>query len=378
MHQQISACRLCGNTELLEVLDLGMQAVNDVFPKARTQLVAAAPLKLVKCTGDETVCGLLQLAHTHTTGDSYGSTEGWPSVRQNPHPRKGVEKLVPGRAAMSKADAADPIECIVPLVEPRDGARSQSPRQDGRTIMRSLSALSSEGRPLEFLERVREALGSHGVWVMQERYMPYILQRNSYDSIGHQHLAYYALKQIRWMAQQVGLKIIGVGLNPAGAGSVAIALAGRESPYEDSPAVERVLDEEAREGLHTLYPYECFAKRVIAGLTLLRAFLDRARYAGKSVCALGASRSGNVILQCCHATQADIEKIGEIDSGKIGAFTPGTLLPIVLEEEVLERRPSFLLVLPWHLREIFLAKSCLADCNLLFPLPRLEIVRAGS
>jgi NDP-4-keto-2,6-dideoxyhexose 3-C-methyltransferase len=284
---------------------------------------------------------------------------------------------LPEGAAIRRADAVDFIECIEPHSGLRCGATTQSPYQDRRMVMTSLSALSSEERPLELLERVREALGSDGVWVMQERYVPYILQRNSYDSIGHQRPAYYALKQIRWMACKAGLRIIGVALNPARAGSVAIALARRESRYGDSPAVERLLDEEAREGLHTLHPYECFAKRVIAGLKLLRTFLDRARAAGKSVCALGASKSGNVILQCCQATEADIERIGEIDSGKIGAFTPGTLLPIVLEDEVLESKPSFLLVLPWHLRETFLTKSRLAGCNLLFPLPRLEVVRAA-
>lgn len=191
-------------------------------------------------------------------------------------------------------------------------------------------------------------------------------------------MAYDALKQIKWMARKIGLKIVGVDLSrAASAGTAGFALASRESPYEESSAVESVLDEEAREGLHTSFPYDCFAKRVMAGISLLRAFLDRARDAGKTVPALGASKSGNVILQCCHAAAEDIEKVGEIDSGKVGAFTPGTLLPIVPEDEVLESKPNFLLVLPWHLRGAFLAKPRLAGCNLVFGLPRLEVVRAG-
>ena len=47
-----------------------------------------------------------------------------------------------------------------------------------------------------------------------------------------------------------------------------------------------------------------------------------------------------MILQGCHATEADIQIVGEIDLGKVGAFTRGNLLPIVLEEEVLARRPA--------------------------------------
>src|SRR5687767_14459395 len=102
MHQPTSACRLCGNTELVEVLDLGWQAVNDVFPRARTQHVTAAPLKLVKCNGDETVCGLLQLAHTHKNDESSGRTDsplsvasGWPSTRHDSQLRKRLERVMP-------------------------------------------------------------------------------------------------------------------------------------------------------------------------------------------------------------------------------------------------------------------------------------------
>lgn len=384
MHRKISTCRVCGNAELVEVLDLGMQTANDVFPTVTTQRVAAAPLKLVKCTGDETVCGLLQLAHHHDACVSHGRTvchtdsaQGWPSVRQDPLLCKIMKRFSSGAALMAEAAAADFARYIEPAAGSLYEAAMRPPLQDGRVIMTSLSVLSSQERPLEFLGQVREALDRQRVCVIQERYMPYLLQRNSYDSIRHQIVAYYALKQIRWMAQKVGLRIIEIEMNRAGAGIAAIALARQESPYESSSDVESLLDEEAREGLHTSYPYECFAKRVMTGLTLLREFLDRAREAGKSVCALGASKSGNVILQCCHATAADIDKVGETDSRKVGAFTPGTLLPIVYEEEVVESKPDFLLVLPWHLRGTFLAKSRLAGCNLLFPLPKLEVVRAG-
>jgi NDP-4-keto-2,6-dideoxyhexose 3-C-methyltransferase len=35
----------------------------------------------------------------------------------------------------------------------------------------------------------------------------------SYDTVCHEHLEYYALKQIKWMVDRVGMKIIDVVLN---------------------------------------------------------------------------------------------------------------------------------------------------------------------
>ena len=42
-----------------------------------------------------------------------------------------------------------------------------------------------------------------------------MISQNSYDTICHEHLEYYALEQINWLAEQVGLKIIGVDFNNA-------------------------------------------------------------------------------------------------------------------------------------------------------------------
>src|SRR5262245_14548164 len=79
MYQKIDRCRICGNRELVEVLDLGVQALTGVFPKTRTQPVTAGPLKLVKCTEHDDACGLLQLQHTYDLKELYGENYGYRS-----------------------------------------------------------------------------------------------------------------------------------------------------------------------------------------------------------------------------------------------------------------------------------------------------------
>src|SRR5579864_1422987 len=79
MYQKIESCRICGNRELVEVLDLGTQALTGVFPRTREQTVPAGPLRLVKCTGGGHCCGLLQLQHTYSLGELYGENYGYRS-----------------------------------------------------------------------------------------------------------------------------------------------------------------------------------------------------------------------------------------------------------------------------------------------------------
>jgi hypothetical protein len=138
--------------------------------------------------------------------------------------------------------------------------------------------------------------------------------------------------------------------------------------------VQRILDEERESGLHTLVPYERFAERVAASRDELVSFVKNAVASGKSVAALGASTKGNVLLQYCGFTEADIFAVGEVNEDKFGALTPGTWLPIISEQALLDRKPDYLLVLPWHFRKFFVANQRFSEVQLVFPLPKLEVV----
>jgi len=92
------------------------------------------------------------------------------------------------------------------------------------------------------------------------------------------------------------------------------------------------------------------------------------------VAALGASTKGNVLLQYCGLTDKEISFVGEVNAEKFGCFTPGTWIPIIPENDLLQSKPDYLIVLPWHFKKFFLANQKLKYTKLVFPLPNLEIV----
>ena len=100
-----------------------------------------------------------------------------------------------------------------------------------------------------------------------------------------------------------------------------------------------------------------------------------AKREGKRVCGLGASTKGNVILQYCGFGLDDIEMIGDVNTDKHGALTPGTWIPIEAEEIVLESKPDYLIVLPWHFKDYFLSSPKYKGRDLVFPIPSLEIIQ---
>ena len=123
-----------------------------------------------------------------------------------------------------------------------------------------------------------------------------------------------------------------------------------------------------------MQPYHEFAQRVLRSRQDLLAFIAKAHAEGKTVAVLGASTKGNVLLQYCGLTTKEVDFVGEVNSEKFGCYTPGTWIPIIPEQELLAKKPDYMIVLPWHFRNFFLSNKKLSGANLVFPLPRVEVV----
>ena len=95
MYKEITKCRICGNSDLLPILDLGEQALTGVFPKDRNEVVTSGPLALVKCNdeGNSARCGLVQLKHSYRLDELYGHNYGYRSGL-NPSMVRHLEEIV--------------------------------------------------------------------------------------------------------------------------------------------------------------------------------------------------------------------------------------------------------------------------------------------
>jgi hypothetical protein len=410
--KKLEKCRICGNDELVVVLDLGVQALTGVFPQSRSQKVTSGPLQLVKCMGGDEVCGLLQLQHSYDLSEMYGLNYGYRSgLNQSmiEHLHGKIRKILP-RVQLS-ADSLvidigsndsttlqaypgtvrnlvgiDPTGVkfshyypphikLIPDFFSANRVREAYGSKKAAVIT-SFSMFYDLEDPLAFMQDVFDSLDDEGIWVFEQSYMPTMLEKNSYDTVCHEHLEYYALKQIQWMARKTGLTIVDVEFNDVNGGSFSIVAAKTGSRQaQNATPIEPLLESERKLGLDALKPYAEFAARTNASRESLVGFIDSAIQAGKTVSALGASTKGNVVLQFCGLDEKRIRQVGEVNESKFGCFTPGTLIPIVPEIELLKASPDHLLILPWHFRSFFEKSAHLRGRNLLFPLPKLETVR---
>lgn len=404
-------CRICGNTELIPVVDLGEQYLTGVFPHHNVaSTLTKGPLRLVKCHGGLESCGLIQLEHSYDLNEMYGNNYGYRSglnASMVRHLHTKVARILE-RTNLNAGDlvvdigsndgttlAAYPSDLLLVGIDPTgDKFRSYYaehielipdyfsanllakafPFKKAKVIT-SFSMFYDLENPIEFAHQIASVLdAAEGIWVFEQSYMPLMLERTAYDTICHEHLEYYGLKQIVWIANKAGLKIIDVELNDVNGGSFSVVAAHRGSKYHDiDGVVDRLLASEEAAGLLGLEPYQAFSRRTEESRDRLRDFVANARLDGKRICGLGASTKGNVVLQYCGFNTNDIAVIGDVNPEKYGALTPGTWIPIEDEAKVLSSNPDYLLVMPWHFRDFFIKSPIFRGRNLVFPLPCLEI-----
>jgi NDP-4-keto-2,6-dideoxyhexose 3-C-methyltransferase len=228
------------------------------------------------------------------------------------------------------------------------------------------------------MKEVASVLANDGVWVFEQSYLDSMLRTNSYDTICHEHLEYYGLKQIRRMTEAAGLKIMNVTFSEANGGSFRVTVSHQDSPYPENTALlQSILEKEDRAGLYSLNTYAKFAARVVEHKKMVLQFFARAKAERVRVLGYGASTKGNVLLQYCGVGTRDLACIADVNEDKFGSFTPGTLIPIVSEATAHQMKPDCFFVLPWHFRAGILQRESAfrkAGGKLVFPLPELEIV----
>jgi NDP-4-keto-2,6-dideoxyhexose 3-C-methyltransferase len=410
---EITKCRICGNNALDEIIDLGNQCLTGVFPRSRSQKVEKSPLRLVKCSESARgACGLLQLRHSHDPKGMFGNNYGYRSGL-NPEMVSHLHRKVDSLLELVDLQRGDlvvdigsndgtllsgypkPLGLRLVGVDPagRKFLKYYPPDSElisefftsetvGKfvgnqhaKVITSIAMFYDLESPFSFMQNIYDTLADDGIWHFEQSYMPSMLANNSYDTICHEHLEYYGLKQIKWLTDRANFKIIGVKSNGVNGGSFAVTVAKKNSRYgECSTEISEMLSTEKVQGLSEASPYLKFAKQVHNHKRELRNFVKTSRLQHKRVFGLGASTKGNVILQYCGFSEEDIEFIGDVNPEKFGCYTPGTGIPIISEQEAVKRQPNFFLILPWHFRSYFMSnRAKYGDSALVFPLPNLTV-----
>lgn len=399
-------CRLCKNTELIDIIDLGDQLITSRFPDVGDTTTPSNLIVLVMCES----CKLVQLKHTTESSELYEHQYGYRSGISNTMRQhlSDYQQDVLSKISLSKGDIVVDIGSndattlnYYPDTVRRigvDPTGKQFESYYGKVellptyftyenfhqtygdikckVVSSISMFYDLPDPVKFAKDIYSILADDGIWTCEQSYLPTMLKQNSMDTICHEHLEYYSLHQIKDIADRANLKIIDVQFNGCNGGSFRVYFAKKSNENQsESPLIDTILQREVDEGVLEVVTYKSFMDRCQAEVQKLCDFLKLINGQNKEMWIYGASTKGNCLLQYAELGPSDMKYAVERNPKKIGKMT-STGIPIIGEEKMRANPPQYLLVLPWHFRDEIIKredKFLSEGGQLVFPFPKFEI-----
>jgi SAM-dependent methyltransferase len=208
----------------------------------------------------------------------------------------------------------------------------------------------------DFVEGFGIILNPDGVATFEFPHLLNLIRELQFDTIYHEHFSYLSLLAVENVLAHAGLRAFDVEELPTHGGSLRLFVCHKAASYIETKRLATLRDGERANGLNRFDGYQGFAAKVEGVRQGFLAFLEAARKEGKTVAAYGAAAKGNTFLNVCGVTAKDILFVFDRSAAKQGRFLPGSHIPILAPEAISEKRPDYLVILPWNLREEIMAQ----------------------
>jgi hypothetical protein len=404
-----ASCRLCGERGLRLILDLGAMPLSDGFLQ-REQLDEPEPLfplELAMCPA----CSLVQIVESVPADVLFDSEYPYySSVSETmvSHCRRHAQELIDERQLDDRSLVIEiasndgymlrnfvarsvPVLGIDPAPGPALEARERGVptlnkffgqelasdlRAAGRraSVLIGNNVLAHASDTNDFAAGIRTLLAEQGIAVLEFPYVRDLVEQCEFDTIYHEHHCYFSLHTAAALFARHGLHVTGVQRLPVHGGSLRVRV---EHAPRANGSVEQLLAEEQQIGLTTPDFYLAFARRVQEVCRVLRFLLEEKMRSGATIAGYGAAAKGTILLNCLGVNTRMIEFVVDRNVHKQGRWVPGVRIPVLPPEALEERRPDYVLLLPWNLREEILAQQAefrQRGGRFIIPLPEPMVV----
>lgn len=386
----MAECRFCGRVLHDVVIDLGASPLSNAYvpPERHMDMEPFYPLKVWFCPQ----CGLVQLeeftspdaifsdydyfssysdtwlAHAqryveHMTSDyDIGKDSQVVEIASNDgyllqyFLQKGIRALGVEPAANVAAVAREKGVPTENAFFGENTARELKEKGYAADLMLGNNVLAHVPDINDFVEGFHVLLKPDGFMTVEFPHLLNLVRETQFDTIYHEHFSYLSLTTVQKIFASHGLQVFHVEELSTHGGSLRVFACREERPRAVSSMVENVLERERAAKLTDFSGYREFAGASLKIKLDLLEFLISARRENKKVCGYGAAAKGNTLLNYAGVRHDLIEAVADRNPHKQGKYLPGSRIPVLSPEKMLEQRPDYVLILPWNLKEEVMAQ----------------------
>lgn len=410
MVRQRGTCRLCGSSDVPEVLALADAPAGDslVTPGAEMESRPLVPIRLCLCRS----CGNVQTSHVvapevlyrtyvYRTSVTLGLVEHFDwyaadviSRRLVPagalvvdvgsndgtllksFKKRGMKVLgVEPATNIAAVSTAEGIETVNDFFS-ASLAKKLKAERGAANVVTANSVTANIDDLSDFMAGVREILAPGGVFVAETGYVLDLVEKGLFDNIYHEHLSYFGVRPLSRFFRKEGMELIDVVRVPSKGGSIILTaqLAGGSRSPSSAVSDLDALEKERKVGEEG--PYKEMSQRLDEAKAALGDLISRARTSGKRVAAYGAS-VGAVTSIHQFGLGRRLEYVVDDDPDKQGKLTPVHLVPIVGPSRLDTDPPDYLVILAWRYANPIMEKRrqyAARGGKFVIPWPELQVL----
>lgn len=378
MFKNHTVCRVCGNDNLVPYLDLGMMPLSNNLLNSADEIAPRYPLKVQLCER----CGLSQLTIVVDPETLFGHYVYRSSISQGykDHCREMAIELrekystnmdtfhidIAGNDGALLAEFkkinnyfkclnVDPAVNLAEICE-KQGIRAfttfwgidavnhlQGTGWPDADLVTATNVFAHVDNVQEFLHAIKLILKPDGVAVIEFPYLIDFIEKKEFDTVYFEHLSYFSIMPLDYLCSKVGLKLVNVTHHDIHGGSVRCFI---QKQGNRLPVVDEYIHNEVERGFTTIGIYRQWAISIAGDITDFSYLMGD--FKGQKVYGFAASAKGNTLLNCAGITAKQMRYIVDQTPEKIGKFSPGTGIEIISMEEMLYKKPDYLVLLSWN------------------------------
>jgi SAM-dependent methyltransferase len=203
----------------------------------------------------------------------------------------------------------------------------------------------------DFTQGLSIALKAGGTVNLEFPHLMRLLEQNQFDTVYHEHFSYLSLTAVLSIFAQAKLRVFDIEELPTHGGSLRIYGCHINDPRATEASVSDMLEKEKKFGLKNLGVYQSFQQKADKVKNDFLYFLIEQKRAGKSVAAYGAAAKGNTLMNYAGIKHDLIDFVCDAAPSKQGKYMPGSHIPILHPAELVQRKPDWVIILPWNIAE---------------------------
>lgn len=203
----------------------------------------------------------------------------------------------------------------------------------------------------DFTLGLAAALKPEGVITLEFPHLMRLVEQCQFDTVYHEHFSYLSALTVARIFAMAGLRIFDVEELPTHGGSLRVYGCHTAASHAETGRACDIRAEELRRGMDRADFYAGFQTRADATKNGLLRFLLDARREGRSVAAYGAAAKGNTLLNYAGVKSDLLPFVCDAAPSKQGKLMPGSHIPILPPSVLNDRRPDYVLILPWNIAE---------------------------